>query len=384
MKKIKIIYTGGTIGSERSQSTNYAPGKKLEKHLKEDIEELRKRDKEEYAREEPIPEFEFTSLNPLLDSSSIKPEHWNIIAQEIEPVLIGDERGEFDGVLLLHGTDTMAYTASALSFMLEGLQHSNKTVVITGSQIPYYKARTDARDQIVSSLILAAEGNIPEVVLYFAGRALRGCRTTKIDAWGLGAFESPNYPELGKFGIDFFQDENIKLSRQENFFKKRDGFHSAQIQYLNIEEKLKPRIGVLKLYPGISANTLMAFSNQLDAIVIEAFGSGNGPISEDDDIEFLKAFRSISNDKILLVVTQCLKGVVSSDYNTGLVSAGAIDGKDMTTEAALTKLHYLYSKHFPFNENKEKIIKQIKRDIAGELSPNKNIKKLSFQYYDKS
>ena len=205
-KKIKILYTGGTIGSEPNEGNLLAPGAKLEQFLRQDLYELKNRDKEVDLRKEYIPDFDFESLPELLDSSNIGPEDWNTIAKSISDVILDGVDSSYEGVLILHGTDTMAYTASALAFMFEGLHHSKKSIVITGSQIPYYKARTDGRDQLVSAMILTAFGSIPEVVLYFNGKALRGCRSTKIDSWGFGAFDSPNFPPLGEFGVEFLEE----------------------------------------------------------------------------------------------------------------------------------------------------------------------------------
>ncbi|MDB4534239.1 asparaginase [Vicingaceae bacterium] len=366
-KKIKILYTGGTIGSELSETQVFLPGEGLENLLKDDIEELKDRDPEFDSRQEYIPEYDFERLPELLDSSNIGPKEWNIIAEAIEPVLIGNEANLYDGILILHGTDTMAYTASALSFMLEGLQHCKKNVVVTGSQIPYYKVRTDARDQIVSAMILTAHGNIPEVVLYFDKKALRGCRSIKYDSWGLGAFSSPGFPVLGTFGIEFSEDQNIKIARSKDLINLRSGFHKTRIHYL-YENTTASKIGVIKMFPGMNPDSLWAFAERYDAIIIEGFGSGNGPTSGSDN-QFLKAFRRIAEFKIVLVLTQCPKGFVSEAYGSGLTIAGGVNGRDMTTEAALAKMHYLFSKREKQDWSNDEIKKRLVRNTVGELTP---------------
>lgn len=371
-RRIKIIYTGGTIGSEPTESDILVPGSTLKKYLQKDIQELRNRDPKIDPRKEYIPDYDFEPLDQLLDSSNMGPNDWNKIAEAIAPVIIGEEMNRYSGVLILHGTDTMAYTASALSFMLEGLHHSQKAVVITGSQIPYYKARTDGRDQLISAMILTAFGEIPEVVLYFNGKALRGCRSTKFDSWGFGAFESPNFPPLGQFGIEFSEDEDLKLARQTKLFKRRIGFHNSQIHFLHENVETTPRIGVLKLYPGITVESFLNFANSLDAMVIEGFGSGNGPI-DFSDREFLDAYETVVKEKIVVIVTQCVKGLVSMTYGTGLIYTGGVDGRDMTTEAALAKLHYLISKAKSRYWSMKDIKSSLSEDIVGELREQENL-----------
>ena len=197
MKRVLIIYTGGTIGMTRTEN-GYAPRAGYFRAALDAIPDLR-------APE--MPEWEFYELSPLLDSSNMTVREWNCIAE-----LIAQKYDDYDGFVVLHGTDTMAYTASALSFMLDGL---NKPVVLTGSQIPLCEIRSDGRDNLITALLIAGEGIVRETCLYFGGKLLRGNRATKYSADGLIAFVSPNYPSLAEAGISIKYNEAALLPRQE-------------------------------------------------------------------------------------------------------------------------------------------------------------------------
>ena len=219
MKKVLIIYTGGTIGMTRTEN-GYAPESGRFRAALDTIADL-------HAPE--MPEWEFAELSPLLDSSNMTVREWNHIA-----ALVAREYDGYDGFVILHGTDTMAYTASALSFMLGGL---DKPVVLTGSQIPLCEIRSDGRDNLITALLIAGEGIVREVCLYFGGRLLRGNRATKYSADGLIAFVSPDYPCLAEVGIAIKYNEAALLPRQEG---------GLRLQTLdNIP------IGVIKVFPGI-------------------------------------------------------------------------------------------------------------------------------------
>lgn len=219
MKRVLIIYTGGTIGMTRTEN-GYAPRAGYFRAALDAIPDLR-------APE--MPEWEFYELSPLLDSSNMTVREWNCIAE-----LIAQKYDDYDGFVVLHGTDTMAYTASALSFMLDGL---DKPVVLTGSQIPLCEIRSDGRDNLITALLIAGEGIVRETCLYFGGKLLRGNRATKYSADGLIAFVSPNYPSLAEAGISIKYNEAALLPRQEGGLK---------LQTLdNIP------IGVIKVFPGI-------------------------------------------------------------------------------------------------------------------------------------
>ena len=316
MKRVLIIYTGGTIGMTRTEN-GYAPRAGYFRAALDAIPDLR-------APE--MPEWEFYELSPLLDSSNMTVREWNCIAE-----LIAQKYDDYDGFVVLHGTDTMAYTASALSFMLDGL---DKPVVLTGSQIPLW------------------EGIVREVCLYFGGRLLRGNRATKYSADGLIAFVSPNYPSLAEAGISIKYNEAALLPRQEGGLK---------LQTLdNIP------IGVIKVFPGIQFSLFEAImTEKLRGIVIETFGAGNIPGDGNALLPIIR--KAFQNGTVLTVCSQCPQGAVSlGTYETSsaLKKAGAVSGLDMTTEAAVAKLYYLFSCGY----DKEKIKQAMEEDLRGEIS----------------
>ena len=291
-----------------------------------------------------IPSFTIHDYQPLLDSSNMTPVEWLKIAQDIEA-----NYDAFDGFVVLHGTDTMAYTASALPFMLESLR---KPVIITGSQIPLCEVRNDARENLITSLLIAANYDVPEVCLYFGGRLLRGCRATKVSADGFAAFDSPNFPPLGTVGID--------IEIQHDFVRKpKSGVK------LEVHEFTQPVVSALRLFPGISPELVRnVLRPPLQGLVLEAYGVGNGP---DQNEEFLKALSEASERGVLIVdTTQCLEGTVNlEEYaaGTALARAGVLSGYDMTVEAALAKLHYVLSHSSPAQAKK-----QFQKDLRGEVS----------------
>ncbi|GIL15339.1 MAG: L-asparaginase 1 [Chloroflexota bacterium] len=311
-KRVYIAYTGGTLGM-LDTGKGYAPAPAfLETRLRE-MPEL---------RDAAMPEFTLHEYNPLLDSSNMTPREWLIIARDIF-----DHYDAFDGFVILHGTDTMAYTASALPFLLQGL---NKPVILTGSQIPLVELRSDARENIITALLLAANYPLPEVCLYFGNKLLRGCRTVKVSAAGFDAFDSPNYPPLGNIGIDVHVDWG--LTRPAPLTPSSPP-----------PTELNATVGALRLFPGISARLLEnVLQTPLQGLVLEAYGTGNAP---DRDTAFLETLQRATARGIVIVdCTQCLRGTVKLDaYATGaaLLRAGVISGADMTPIAALTKLHYL-------------------------------------------
>ena len=263
--------------------------------------------------------------------------------------LIAQKYDDYDGFVVLHGTDTMAYTASALSFMLDGL---DKPVVLTGSQIPLCEIRSDGRDNLITALLIAGEGIVREVCLYFGGRLLRGNRATKYSADGLIAFVSPNYPSLAEAGISIKYNEAALLPRQEGGLK---------LQTLdNIP------IGVIKVFPGIQFSLFEAImTEKLRGIVIETFGAGNIPGDGNALLPIIR--KAFQNGTVLTVCSQCPQGAVSlGTYETSsaLKRAGAVSGLDMTTEAAVAKLYYLFSCGY----DKEKIKQAMEEDLRGEIS----------------
>lgn len=334
-KKVLIIYTGGTIGMIRTDN-GYAPVSGVLHGALDAIPDM---------RSDALPDWELVELSPLLDSSNISVAEWNHIAS-----VIAESYDLFDGFVVLHGTDTMAYTASALSFILDGL---DKPVVLTGSQIPLSELRSDARENLISSILIAAEGVAREVTVCFSGRLLRGNRSTKMSADGFTAFDSPNYPHLAEVGINIKYNEGA-LSRP-----KKDGG-------LVLRPFSDVPIGVLKIFPGIQLGLFEEImTERLSGIVLEAFGAGNIPSNDSDLLPVIK--KAFLAGSIVTVVSQCPGGAVTlGTYETsqGLKDAGAVSGMDMTTEAAVTKLYYLLSLSIPRDEIK----RRVERNLRGELT----------------
>ena len=334
MKKVCIIYTGGTIGMVRTPK-GYAPCKGfLEKKLGES----------EEFKSNRLPEWDMVEMSPLLDSSNMTVREWNTIAKEIEK-----RYNDYCGFVVLHGTDTMAYTASALSFMLENL---DKPVILTGSQIPLCEIRSDARDNLIESLMIAADGIAREVCLYFGGRLLRGNRATKYSADGLEAFKSPNCLYLAEAGIE------IKYS--ESLMRKPSG------KPFSVRELSPVPIGVIKVFPGIQFELFESImTEKLAGIVIETFGAGNVPGGEHALLPIIK--KAIANGTVITVCTQCPRGRVTlGAYETSIMlkDAGAVCGYDLTTEAAVAKLYYLFSCGY----DTATIKSLMETDLRGELT----------------
>ena len=283
-------------------------------------------------------------MSPLLDSSDVTVKEWNKIAK-----IIYDNYKEFDGFVVLHGTDTMAYTASALSFILEGL---NKPVVLTGSQIPLSEIRSDGRDNLVTSLLIAADGVAREVCLYFSGKLLRGNRAIKMSADDLVAFDSPNYPHLADVGIA------VKYNHSAI------GSHSGG--NLAMRSLSEVPIGVLKVFPGIQFGLFESImTEKLSGIVLETFGAGNIPSDCGSLIPIIS--RAFESGSVVTVCSQCPSGTVTLgayETSSALKSAGAVSGADMTTEAAVAKLYYLFS----LGISKDEIKAKMEQNLRGEMT----------------
>ena len=316
MSKILILNTGGTIGMAKSEQ-GYVPNAKAFHDTLNRMPEL---------KDSEICEWNIIDMDPLLDSSNMMVEDWNRIGE-----LVAINYESYDGFVILHGTDTMAYTASALSFMLENL---GKPVIITGSQIPLCEIRSDGKDNIIAAMMIASSGIVNEVCIYFRGELLRGNRAIKYSADGFMAFKSPNAPCLAEVGISINYNEAILLPKPKEKFSF---------------QKLKNiPIGVIKVFPGIQFDL---FSNimteSLKGVVIETFGAGNIPSSAKSLLPIIeKAFR---NGTVVTVCTQCPQGTVmlgTYETSNALKDAGAVSGKDMTTEAAIAKMYYLFSKDY--------------------------------------
>ena len=336
MKNILIIYTGGTIGMTKTKN-GYAPKAGYFKSLLESIPALYK---------DGMPKWNLYEMLPLLDSSNMTVNEWNKIGN-----LIYDNYDEYDGFVILHGTDTMAYTASALSFMLENL---SKPVILTGSQIPLFELRSDGADNIITSLLIASDKKVHEVCLYFGGSLIRGNRATKYSSDDLIAFSSPNYPLLAQVGI------NIKYNK-EALIKKTD--EKLKLHLLN-----NTPIGVIKVFPGIQFSIFESMMiEKLKGVVIETFGNGNIPSYGNALLPIIK--RAFKNGTVVVVCSQCPKGTVSlGTYETSnaLKEAGAISGFDLTTEAAVSKLYYLFSSGYTVEEIKT----EMEKDLRGEITLN--------------
>jgi len=292
-----------------------------------------------------MPAYDIHEYEPLLDSSNMRPADWVRIGRDIVK-----HYDEYEGFVVLHGTDTMAYTASALPFFIHGLA---KPVVITGSQIPLSEVRNDARTSLITSMLIASQANVPEVCLYFGSKLLRGCRSTKVHADGLEAFDSPNYPALGIVGVEVEIDATRVRPPRSGAPRLAELVREATV-------------GAFRLFPGLSSELLRnVLQPPLEGLVLLAYGVGNGP---DRDEGLLRVIREATDRGVVIVAcTQCLRGSVHlGEYATGaaLASAGVISGFDMTTEAALCKLYYLFST----GRRPDEVRRLMGKDLCGELT----------------
>ena len=333
-KKILIIYTGGTIGMMKTRH-GYAPQKEKFHQLLDAIPEL---------KAEGMPEWEVADMDPLLDSSNITVREWNTIGS-----MIAGNYDRFDGFVILHGTDTMAYTASALSFTL---QNNNKPVILTGSQIPLCEIRNDARDNLITAMQVAADDRVHEVCLYFGGKLLRGNRSIKYSADDLIAFESPNYPALAEAGIAIRYNRAALLPPGKGRFA--------------LQPMKNVPIGVIKVFPGIQFDLFDSImTEKLKGIVIETFGAGNIPGHADSLLPIIR--KASVNGTVIVVCSQCPHGTVSLgayETSSALKEAGAVSGFDITTEAAVAKLYYLFSRGL----DRDEICARMERSMRGEIT----------------
>ena len=330
--RILLIYTGGTIGMNRNPQTGALEPFDFE-HLLHNVPELGQFDTQ-------IDTYQF---QPPIDSSDMTPARWTDISH-----CIADHYEQYDGFVVLHGTDTMAYTASALSYMLENL---TKPVIFTGSQLPIGQLRTDGKENLITAVEIAAakdeEGHamVPEVGIFFGGHLLRGNRTTKQSAEEFNAFESFNYPHLVDAGV------NIT-------------YHRDRILKPDFSKPMTP---IFSLFPGIREDLIrhIIHTPNLKAIVMRTFGSGNAPQSP----WLLNALREgTRNGKVIVNISQCLQGAVEmSRYDCGyhLQEAGVISGKDQTVESAVTKLMFLQS-HYP--DDPDTVRHLMTQSIRGEMT----------------
>lgn len=336
---ILIIYTGGTIGMVHDPNSGSLIPIDF-RHISDHVPELRKFGYDLHS----------VSFDPVKDSSNIDPAVWIKIAEIIE-----DNYDSYDGFVILHGTDTMAYTASALSFMLENL---GKPVILTGSQLPIGLLRTDGRENLLTAIEIAAakeDGHaaVPEVCIFFDNKLTRGNRTTKMSAEHFDAFYSPNYHPLAEVGLHL------------KYFTNLISYNGIRNK-LKVHKRLDTNVAILKLFPGINRKLINSIlrTDGLRGLIIETYGSGNAPTYQ-WFLDELKQF--IDKGGIILNVTQCHGGSVEMGlYETSrqMLAAGVVSGKDITSEASVTKLMHLLGRY----PDTEKITEALNTPLAGEIS----------------
>ncbi|MCU0446788.1 MAG: asparaginase [Microscillaceae bacterium] len=336
---VLIIYTGGTMGMVYDKrAKNLVPFDFSQ--ILENVPELS--------------QFQYRltvlAFDTLIDSSNMQPAIWLKIAQ-----VIYDKYAEYDGFVVLHGTDTMAYTASALSYMLENLR---KPVIFTGAQLPIGAIRNDARRNLITSLEIAGaktqgQAIVPEVCIFFNDILLRGNRSRKVESIHFDAFHSENYPELAKVGIQVYYNQAYILPQSID-------------NQLVLHPKMSNEVAILKLFPGINQATVHSILHiqGLKGLVLETYGSGNAPTAD----WFIEELRTaLAQNIVILNVSQCIGGsVIQGRYSTSqkLLEIGVVGGADLTTEAAITKLMFLLAQDL----TSESLKQQLKTPLRGEMT----------------
>jgi L-asparaginase len=338
MKKLLLLYTGGTIGMVQDQKGILVPFDF--NNITENVPELSRLDYQVVV----------ISFDPILDSSNMNMDTWIEMASIIEK-----NYDDYDGFVILHGSDTMAYTASALSFMLENLA---KPVILTGSQLPIGEIRTDAKENLITALEIAAAKDenghaiVNEVCIYFDYKLFRGNRSKKTDANKFEAFSSPNFPILAEAGVHINFNSEMLMPRSEASFV--------------VHKKLKNPISLLKIFPGISPAYVDAVisAQGVKAIILEGFGAGN---TSTDDWFVASLQQAVASGILILEITQCMGGNVEiGRYETSkhLAKMGVVGGLDLTFEAAITKLMFLFGQDLSMSD----IARQLSQNLRGEIT----------------
>lgn len=340
MSRVLLIYTGGTIGMGCNAKTGALEPLRFDQ-LSKQMPEL----------EQISADIDVHQFAPPIDSSDMTPRLWSHLVR-----IISDNYERYDGFVILHGTDTMAYTASALSFMLENL---TKPVILTGSQLPIGQLRTDGKENLITSIEIASAKHddgrpvVPEVCIYFSGKLLRGNRSTKINADGFNAFDSFNYPHLA--------DAGVTIVYHEEFILKPD-YDKPMIPHFALD----PNVVVFTLFPGIQDNIVrhVLDAPELRAIVMRSYGSGNAPQRP----WLMKMLSDASNRGVNIInISQCAEGTVEmARYDTGyqLKNAGVISGYDSTVESAVTKLMHLQGHYSDSNIIRMKMNQNLRGEIS--------------------
>ncbi|MCP5363796.1 MAG: asparaginase [Hyphomicrobiales bacterium] len=334
--RLLVIYTGGTLGM-RPSPRGYIAAADISELIAERMPEL---------RDGSWPALEIVEYDPPLDSANLTPKHWYRLAETIT-----ERAASVDGVIIIHGTDTLAFTASALSFLLIGL---DKAVVVTGSQIPLAEPRNDARGNLLAAIEVAAGGRSTEVSVCFGSRLMRGNRTTKTRAQAFDAFDSPNHPYLADIGTEILYREGLTLQRAPGT--------AALMRPVYAE----CAIAVVPAVPGLPASAVDAVAQSgARGMILECFGMGTAPT---DDAELLEAIgRATRLGLVVVAISQCRQGHVSlATYAAGrkLLDCGVVSGFDMTREAALTKMHTLFARGLSPMD----VAARMQQDLCGEMT----------------